>query len=247
VGVGQSQADAIDRVKAWAKETLPPGVSIALSGQAQAMQESSRELLFALLLGVAVAYMILAAQFNSFVHPVTVLIALPFSLTGALAALAWADLSLNLYSFIGIILLMGIVKKNSILLVDFTEQRRLLGDSRDEALLDACPKRLRPILMTSLATIAGALPAALAAGPGAEVRQPMAVAVLGGVAVSTVLTLFVVPALYSLFDSWTARFTKSGEHGRVAARALAELEAEEVAALTSSRVPVPSAPPDAAR
>jgi multidrug efflux pump len=243
IGPGASQADAIQQARAIATQTLPPGMSAALSGQSQAMDEASSELMFALLLGIIVAYMILAAQFNSFVHPITVLIALPFSLTGALVGLWWLDLSLNLYSFIGIILLMGIVKKNSILLVDFTEQRRLLGQGRDEALLGACPTRLRPILMTTLSTAAGALPAALAYGPGAEVRQPMAVAVLGGVIVSMVLTLFVVPALYSLFDSLTSRFVKSGKHAREAAQALAELDAEHARALGVAAAKAPADTP----
>jgi hydrophobe/amphiphile efflux-1 (HAE1) family protein len=229
VGPAGSQAASIAAAQRIAADVLPQGTTASLAGQAQALDEANRELTFALLLGIVLAYMILAAQFNSFVHPITVLIALPFSLTGALAALYALNLSLNLYSFIGIILLMGIVKKNSILLVDFTEQRRLRGETRDQALLNACPTRLRPILMTSLATIAGALPAALALGPGAEVRQPMAVAVLGGVAVSTVLTLFAVPALYSLFDSLTSRIVKSGKHAREAAEALADLDAERQA------------------
>ena len=179
VAPGKSQADAVEEVQRISASVLPEGYRVELSGSAEALQETTRELIFALVLGLAVAYMILASQFNSFAHPVTVLVAMPFSLTGALVALRWADLSLNIYSFIGIILLMGIVKKNSILLVDFTNQRRLLGDDRDRALLHACPQRLRPILMTSVSTIAGALPAALAAGPGGELRRPMALAVVG--------------------------------------------------------------------
>ena len=229
VATGASQATAVDTARRIAQEVLPAGYSTSLSGQSQALEESFRELTFALLLGVVVAYMILASQFNSFVHPITVLVALPFSLTGALAALSFTGLSLNLYSFIGLVLLMGIVKKNSILLVDFTNQRRLAGLSRDAALVEACPTRLRPILMTTVSTLAGALPAALAQGPGGEVRQPMAVAVVGGVVVSTVLTLFVVPALYSLFDSLGRRLTKHGNHEQEARKALAELAAEDLA------------------
>jgi HAE1 family hydrophobic/amphiphilic exporter-1 len=132
--------------------------------------------------------------------------ALPFSVTGAFAALWLAGLSLNIYSMIGLILLMGIVKKNSILLVDFTTERRSHGLGVREALLDACPVRLRPILMTSVATIAGAVPEALARGAGSEVMVPMAVTVIGGVFVSTVLTLIVVPCFYelmSVFESHT--------------------------------------------
>lgn len=229
---GASQATAVRRAREIADEALgkAPGFSVALSGQSQALEESFRELTFALLFGVVVAYMILASQFNSFVHPITVLMALPFSLTGALAGLWLMDLSLNLYSFIGLVLLMGIVKKNSILLVDFTNQRRLKGGlGCHAALIDACPDRLRPILMTSISTLAAAVPAAVAFGPGGEVRQPMAVAVIGGVAVSTVLTLFVVPALYSLFDSLATRLSKHGDHEQEATRAIADLAAEDLA------------------
>ncbi|MBI3544577.1 MAG: efflux RND transporter permease subunit, partial [Deltaproteobacteria bacterium] len=129
----------------------------------------------------------------------TVLLALPFSLSGALLALALTHQSLSLFSMIGLILLMGIVKKNSILLVDFTNQRRAEGDDATTALLHACPVRLRPILMTSVATVAGALPGAVNFGPGAETRIPMSISIVGGVLVSTFLTLYVVPCVYSLF------------------------------------------------
>jgi hydrophobe/amphiphile efflux-1 (HAE1) family protein len=225
---GESQAHAVEEVRRIAASALPEGYHAELSGAAQALQETMRELIFALILGVAVAYMILASQFNSFAHPITVLVAMPFSLTGALVALWWADLSLNIYSFIGVILLMGIVKKNSILLVDFTNQRRLLGDDRDTALLHACPQRLRPILMTSVSTIAGAIPAAVAAGPGGELRQPMALAVVGGVAVSTLMTLYVVPSLYSLFDSLSRMIGSAARIEREATQVLADLQAEEI-------------------
>jgi len=127
-----------------------------------------------------------------------VLMALPFSVSGAFLVLLAFNHSINIFSFIGLILLMGIAKKNSILLVDFTNQMRSQGMTVREALLEACPIRLRPILMTSLATIAAALPLALAFGPGAELRAPMAIAVIGGMFVSTLLTLFVVPCVYEL-------------------------------------------------
>ena len=142
--------------------------------------------------------MVLATQFNSFIHPVSVLMALPFSLTGAFFGLLAMHQSLNLYSGIGLILLAGIVKKNSILLVDFTNERRKQGLSVRDALLDACPIRLRPILMTTVATIAGAVPEALARGAGSELMIPMAGTVIGGVLLSTLLTLFVVPCFYEL-------------------------------------------------
>ncbi len=218
VAPGQSQAVALQRVEDIAKDTLPPGYRIVLSGSAQTFQESSSSLFLALGLGIFVAYMILASQFNSFIHPFVVLLALPFSMTGAFIALILGGQSLNIFSMIGIILLMGIVKKNSILLVDFTNERRKHGLSVDAALREACPIRLRPILMTSFATVAGAIPPALGIGPGAETRIPMALVIIGGVLVSTFLTLFVVPCAYSLLTR-----VESHRHDRDLREALQEL------------------------
>lgn len=195
-----SQAEAIASVERITKQVLPVGYFAVVSGSAKTFQESFTGLIFALLLGIIVSYMVLASQFNSFIHPITILIALPFSISGAFIALYLGGQTLNIYSMIGLILLMGIVKKNSILLVEFTNHMKDKGMSTNEALLEACPVRLRPILMTSIATITGAIPPALAIGPGAESRIPMALSVIGGVLVSTVLTLFVVPSVYSLFD-----------------------------------------------
>ena len=205
---GKSQSDVIDFIQKTAAQTLPHGYHITFSGSSQAFGESFRSLFAALALGIVVAYMVLASQFDSFIDPLTILLALPFSATGALLALRLTDTSLNIYSLIGLLLLMGIVKKNSILLVDFTNARRREGRDARDALLEACPTRLRPILMTSVATIAGAIPEAIATGPGSEIVRPMAVAVVGGVAVSTALTLFVVPCAYSLFAS--ARRQRAG-------------------------------------
>lgn len=199
VQVGKSQQEALNRAQEIARAVLPPEYTVRFVGGSQAFQESFASLWFVLLLGIVVAYMVLASQFNSFIHPVTVLMALPFSVSGAFLTLLLFGHSLNIFSFIGLILLMGIVKKNSILLVDFTNQVRDRGAGVREALLEACPIRLRPILMTSFATIAAALPLALAVGPGAELRAPMAIAVIGGVLVSTLLTLYVVPCVYELF------------------------------------------------
>ncbi|MGE4234060.1 MAG: efflux RND transporter permease subunit [Bacteriovoracia bacterium] len=196
-----SQTDAIKSVQEIGHRLLPTGYYVAISGSSKTFQSSFKGLIFALLLGIIVSYMILASQFNSFIHPITILMALPFSLSGAFVALLLTGQSLNIYSMIGLILLMGIVKKNSILLVEFTNQiRKLKSISANEALIEACPVRLRPILMTSIATISGAIPAALAVGPGAESRVPMAIAVIGGVLISTLLTLFIVPCVYSLID-----------------------------------------------
>jgi len=205
IATGKSQQAAISAAQTIAKQVLPAGYHAEFVGGSQALKESFNSLWFVLVLGILVAYMVLASQFNSFIHPVTVLMALPFSISGAFLTLWMTGNSLNIFSFIGLILLMGIVKKNSILLVDFTNQVRARGNvSIREALQEACPIRLRPILMTSFATIAAALPLALAIGPGAELRAPMAIAVIGGVVVSTLLTLFVVPAVYELL----ARFER---------------------------------------
>ncbi len=200
VAPGRSQADALAAAGRIAHEALPSGYRVVFGGSTETFKESFQSLLFALWLGILVSYMVLASQYNSYLHPITVLLALPFSVSGALIALWLGRQSLNLFSFIGLILLMGIVKKNSILLVDFTNQLRGQGLAVHNALMQACPIRLRPILMTSISTIAAAIPPALAFGPGAETRIPMAVAVIGGMVFSTVLTLLVVPCAYSLFS-----------------------------------------------
>ena len=169
------------------------------------MSQSFNSLGMALLMGIIVAYMILAGQFNSFVHPISILAALPFSLTGALLILWASGQSLNLFSFIGLIVLMGIAKKNSILLVEFTNHVRHEGETNiREALLKACPIRLRPIIMTSVATVAAAIPLIVGNSMGQETRTPMGLTIAGGTIVSTVFTLFVVPSLYrvlSVFES----------------------------------------------
>lgn len=211
VAPGHTQAECLAAIEGMAREALPEGYRVVFSGSAQTYREALASLLFALWLGIVVAYMILASQFNSFLHPVTVLLALPFSVTGALLLLWAGGYTLNLYSMIGLVLLMGIVKKNAILLVDYTNQLREGGKPVREALLEACPVRLRPILMTSLSTVAGALPAALALGPGAEVRAPMAVAVIGGILLSTGLTLFVVPCAYEVLDALSGRLRGRGK------------------------------------
>jgi HAE1 family hydrophobic/amphiphilic exporter-1 len=219
VAQGRSQQAALEAAQQVAKRILPADYHITFTGSSQTFQESLASLGWVLLLGVLVAYMVLASQFNSFIDPLSVLMALPFSVSGALVALYVFHRSVNVYSLIGLILLMGIVKKNSILLVDFTNQVREKDKAPlDKALLTACPIRLRPILMTSVATVAGAVPAALSLGPGAETRSPMAVAVIGGVLFSTLLTLYVVPCFYSLM----ARFEGKAEHQNRLASALRE-------------------------
>lgn len=199
IGPGASQGDMLKFVEEIGK-SLPAGYRLLSSGSSASFNETFSGLVFALWLGVIVAYMILASQFNSFIHPFTVLLSLPFSLTGAWAALWLGGSSLNLYSMIGLILLMGIVKKNAIMLVDFANQRREEGLSPNAAMTESGPVRLRPILMTSLTMVSASLPSVLALGPGSETRAPMSLAVIGGVVVSTVFTLFVIPAAYSLLS-----------------------------------------------
>jgi len=209
---GASQSEILKKAQEIAEAELPDGYSFALEGAASGLNEAFTTLTSALMIGIMVAYMILAIQFNSFIHPVVILIALPFSITGAFLALYLAGASLNLFSFIGIIVLMGIAKKNSILLVEFTNQMRekygLKKDytnSKDRALiekslLEACPIRLRPILMTSVATVCAALPLVLGNAMGSETRLPMGLTIIGGSIVSTIFTLFVVPALYLMMS-----------------------------------------------
>jgi len=201
IAPGESQANVVNKAQAYAKEMLPEGYSYGLEGASAGFTESFQSLTVALLVGILVAYLILAVQFNSFIQPVSVLIALPFSITGALLSLWMFDVSLNLFSFIGIIVLMGIAKKNSILLVEFTNQvREKTTKNVNDSLLEACPVRLRPVLMTSVATVAAALPLIIGSGIGSETRIPMGLTVVGGTIVSTILTLYVVPALYLLLS-----------------------------------------------
>jgi hydrophobic/amphiphilic exporter-1 (mainly G- bacteria), HAE1 family len=198
---GVSQGEAIARCQDIAKRVLPDqGFTMVELGNAQAMRETIDSLVFALILGIIIAYMILGVQFNSFIHPLTVLMAMPFAVTGALVTLWLTGDTLNMMSMIGLILLMGLVKKNSIILVDYTNQLRAEGMSVTDAVLKACPVRLRPILMTSIATVAGAIPAAIGWGPGAETRAPMARGIIGGIVLSTLVTLILVPVFYVLIE-----------------------------------------------
>ncbi|MEB2351896.1 MAG: efflux RND transporter permease subunit [Burkholderiaceae bacterium] len=190
-----------------ARIDLPPGYRFETGGSNRDMAESFGYALQALVLAVLFIYMILASQFGSFLQPVAIMASLPLSLIGVvLALLAWRS-TLNMFSMIGFIMLMGLVTKNAILLVDFANQARARGLDRAQALLQAAEIRLRPILMTTLAMVFGMLPLAIGAGEGAEQRAPLAHAVIGGVLASTLLTLLVVPVLYTFLDDLGARFT----------------------------------------
>ena len=199
IAAGRSQDEALAAVENLARD-VPVGYRVVLGGASVAFRDSMGSLLFALGLGILVAYMVLASQFNSFLHPVTVLTILPLSIAGAAFALLLTGKSLNIFSMIGLLLLMGIVKKNSIILVDYANRAREEGQNAHDAMLTAGPLRLRPILMTSIATMMAAVPPALGLGSGSEIRTPMAIAVIGGLLVSTALSLLVVPAFYVTAD-----------------------------------------------
>ncbi len=196
-----SVGEAVNRVRQAAREFLPPGYDIRLQGGSEQLEETSGGVGFIFLLAIALVYMILASQFNSFSQPVIIMVAQPLAIIGGVAALAITGTTLNLYSMVGLVLLIGLVAKNSILLVDLTNQYREQGDDVDAALLRACPRRLRPILMTSLTIIFAMLVPALGIGTAVELSGPLSVAVIGGMLSSTLLSLVVVPAVYSLAEN----------------------------------------------
>ena len=206
---GKPLGQAKEELDNIAVKILPPDYTGSHKGMADMMGESFGYLMFALILGVILAYMVLASQFESFIHPITVLLSMPFSFIGAFAALLITGMTLNIFSFIGLILLMGLVKKNAILLVDYTNTLRAKGMERKEAILTAGPVRLRPILMTTFAMVFGMMPIALGIGEGSETRAPMAIATIGGLLTSLFLTLVVVPVVYDVFDDLWGRLKRT--------------------------------------
>lgn len=195
-----SLGDAVTKVQAAAEEILPPGYTIKMIGRAEEFGKTAKYMLFAFVTAIVLVYMVLASQFDSFVQPLVLMIAQPLAIIGGVAGLWLFGMSLNIFSMIGLVLLMGLVAKNSIMLIDLTNQLRREGKGISESLLEACPIRLRPVLMTSMTIIIVMLPAALGFGAGADTNGPLAVAVIGGMVSSTLLTLVVVPAVYSLVE-----------------------------------------------
>ncbi|MGH2375313.1 MAG: efflux RND transporter permease subunit, partial [bacterium] len=201
VGDIQTQTNAL---------ALPPGFSIFFAGEAQFQAESFRDLLISLALAVLFVYMVMAMQFESLLHPMTIMFSLPLAAVGAFPLLAVTRINVSIMSLLGIIMLTGIVVNNAIIFVDYTNRLRERGRSRWDALLEAGATRLRPILMTSLVTILGGLPVALGLGSsGAEWRRPLGMAVLGGLLTSTFLTLLVIPVVYTLLEGIVSRVRRT--------------------------------------
>jgi multidrug efflux pump subunit AcrB len=250
--MGIALGTAMDRATGVLKAELPPGFRYEWAGEARDLQTAGKDTVFVLLLALAIIYMVLASQFESLIHPFTVMFTLPLAAAGALGLLwaldrvndlgmmmyGWANfapdppgfakvlaalvpripaMGVNLYSQIGMILLLAIVTKNGILLVDFANQETARGKNPTEAMVEAGRIRLRPILMTAVATVAGTLPIVLGFGAGAESRRALGVATLGGMTVSTFLTLFVIPVVYVLFsrvqERFAIRWRRSGNGG----------------------------------
>lgn len=190
--------EALDIVNTNAEKIVPPEYKLALTGQAEEMRKTMANMQFVFILAFILLYMVLASQFNSFIQPLIIMLAQPLAIIGGLIALVLFGESLNIYSMIGLVLLIGLVAKNSILLIDLTNQMREKGAGINEALTEACPIRLRPVLMTSLTIILALLPAAIGLGAGSETNKPLSIAIIGGMLSSTLLTLVVVPAAYSV-------------------------------------------------
>jgi multidrug efflux pump len=197
---GFALGQGLEQIRGTAQEVIgtTPGYSLAFSGESEDFFDSGNALVFAYILAVLIVYLVLAAQFESFLHPGTILVAVALSFTGALVALMATGATLNLYSQIGLVMLIGLVTKNSILIVEFANQLRERGEDLWSAISDASLARFRPILMTAISTIVGIIPIALGSGAGGEARAPLGIAVVGGMLFSTVLTIFVVPAVYLL-------------------------------------------------
>ena len=206
---GVSLGDAVTQVQKLAKQVLPDTVSTSFQGQAQAFQSSMKGLGWLLLLAVLVIYLVLGILYESFIHPLTILSALPFAGFGALVTLMIFRVDLSIYAFVGIIMLVGLVKKNGIMMIDFAlEAQRKEGKPPVEAIYEACVVRFRPIMMTTMAALVGTLPIALGLGAGAESRRPLGLAVVGGLLFSQFLTLFVTPVFYITFDKVQTRLSR---------------------------------------
>ena len=198
---GYTMVDGLEEMDRIARETLDDTFRTALSGESREFRESSSSLMFALVLALLLIYLVLAAQFESFKDPLVIMFTVPLAISGALIFMVAEDITINIFSQIGIIMLIGLVAKNGILIVEFANQRQHAGFDKEQAIHSAAVQRLRPILMTSISTVLGSLPLIFASGEGARGRIAMGVAVVGGMALSTFMTLYVVPAMYSFIST----------------------------------------------
>jgi HAE1 family hydrophobic/amphiphilic exporter-1 len=210
---GVSLGTALSAVEAAAHEVLPTSVSAAFSGTAEAFLNTQQGLALLLVLAVFVIYVILGVLYESFIHPITILTGLPFAAFGALVTLLLWGLDLDVYGFVGIIMLIGIVEKNAIMMIDFAlEAQRAGGTTPEKAILEAARVRFRPIMMTTMAALMAAIPIAVGWGAGAAMRRPLGVAVVGGLAFSQLVTLYVTPVFYTYLDelqSWFGQLRKA--------------------------------------
>jgi multidrug efflux pump len=208
---GKTISEGLAEMDRIAKEVLDDSFRTALAGDSKDFRESSSSLMFAFMLALILIFLVLAAQFESFKDPLIVMMTVPLALTGALLFMWYFDITMNIFSQIGIIMLIGLVSKNGILIVEFANQRKQAGLSKIEAIKFAAASRFRPILMTSMATILGISPLALGLGEGAQSRVSMGIAVVGGLFVSTFLTLYVVPAIYTYISSEAKKVTNENQ------------------------------------
>ena len=213
---GTSLGSAVQRVEAAAREVLPSTISTSFAGTAQAFQEAQAGLAVLLVMAILVIYLVLGILYESFIHPLTILSGLPFAGFGALLALAVFGYDLSIYAYVGIIMLVGIVKKNAIIMIDFAiEAERNHGKTAREAILEAASVRFRPIMMTTMAALMGTLPIALGHGAGAEARRPLGIVVVGGLAFSQIITLYITPVIYTYFDALQERLGRRKAKERV--------------------------------